>query len=356
LTTRVGLVGCGFIGTVHSFVLHALVKSGVVDARVTATHDEDHGRAVRIAEQHDATAYERVEELLDAVDVVWVCTWTAAHLPIVRAAVERNLAVSCEKPLAPTLADCEEVADLLDRVPHQVGLVLRHAAVFRHVADEVSSGRHGAPLAALLRDDQYFPIQGQYGSEWRADVTKAGGGTLIEHSIHDVDVLQWILGDPASVRADVVARFGHQGIDDVAMLTLGYRHGAMATLVSVWHQVLSRPSLRRLEVFCERALLWTDNDHLGPLHVETADGATEIAGAMPEWASLLDVPEEFLGPIVQYAEPTKAFLDSLARGDGATGWPDAAIALRAHRVVDAAYRSAADGGTVILIGSETPRR
>ena len=352
MTTRIGIVGCGFIGTVHSFTLAALVKAGLVDAQVVAAYDDDRSRAEQIAAHHGAAALGSVEDLLAAVDVVWVCTWTAAHLPIVDAAVEQGLAVFCEKPLAPTLAECEQVAGLLERVPHQVGLVLRHAPVFRHAADAVASGRYGRPLAAILRDDQYFPIQGQYGSEWRADVGKAGGGTLIEHSIHDIDVLQWILGDPSSVRADVASRFGHAGIDDVAVLTLGYDHGAMATLVSVWHQVLSRPSLRRLEVFCEEALLWTDDDYLGPLHVETAEGATEIAGELPEWSSRLDVPAELLAPVSQYAEPTKAFLDALGARDGrATGWPDAAIALHAHRVVDAAYRSSAAAGAVTPIAA-----
>jgi predicted dehydrogenase len=328
----------------------------VLPARLVRS-DDDRARAASIAEHHDAAVFESLDELLDAVDVVWVCTWTAAHLPIVTAAAERKLAVFCEKPLAPTLAECEQVAGHLESVPHQVGLVLRHAPVFRHAAEAVASGRYGRPLVAILRDDQYFPIQGQYGSEWRADVSKAGGGTLIEHSIHDIDVLQWILGDPATVRADVASRFGHAGIDDVAVLTLGYEHGAMATLVSVWHQVLSRPSLRRLEVFCEHALLWTDDDYLGPLHIETAEGATEIAGALPPWASLLDVPEEFLAPVSQYAEPTKAFLDVLsARDEAATGWPDAATALHAHEVVDAAYRSSAAGGAVTRVeGSHSLR-
>ena len=347
MTTRVGMIGCGFIGSVHSYALHALVGADLVDARVTATHDEDRTRAEQIGKLHDATVHDRIEDLLDEVDVVWVCTWTASHLPVVKAAVERHVAVFCEKPLAPTFADCEEVARLLEQVPHQVGLVLRHAPVFRLLAEEVGSGKHGAPLAAVLRDDQYFPIQGQYGSDWRADVTKAGGGTLIEHSIHDVDVLHWVLGAPSSVRADVAARFGHHGIDDVAALTLRYEHGAMATLVSVWHQVLSRPSLRRLEVFCEQALLWTDDDYLGPLHVETADGAIEVPGSLPGWAGELDVPDEFRAPLAQYAEPSKAFLDALSDdGDRAQGWPDAATALDAHRIVDAAYRSASDGGAL----------
>lgn len=351
MTLRVGLVGCGFIGGLHSFVLGALSKAGLVDARVTATLDVDRDRAVQRAEQHGAAAVDSIDALVDVVDVVWVCTWTAAHLPVVAAAVERGRAVFCEKPLGPNLEVCEEIAALLDRVPHQVGLVLRHAPVFRAVADAVASGRCGRPLSVVLRDDQYFPIQGQYGSAWRADAARAGGGTLLEHSIHDVDVLTWILGDPESVRADVASRFGHEGIDDVAAVTLAYRDGAVATLVSVWHQVLSRPSSRRLEVFCEDAFMWTDNDYLGPLHVETSDGATEVRGEVPPWAGQLGVPAEFVAPLAQYAEPTKAFLDSLAEGcSGACGWPDAATALSAHRVVDAAYRSAAAGGAVARVG------
>ena len=345
MTLRVGIVGCGFIGTVHSFVLGALARAGLVDASVTATHDADRARAARMAEQHGADAFDDLERLLDLVDVVWVCTWTAAHLPVVAAAVERARAVFCEKPLGTTLDECEEIAALLSRVPHQVGLVLRHAPVFQAAAEAVASGRYGRRLTAVLRDDQYFPNQGQYGSAWRADATKAGGGTLIEHSIHDVDVLAWILGEPTWVRANIATRFGHAGIDDVALVTLGYDDGALATLVSVWHQVMSRPSSRRLEVFCEDALLWTENDYLGPLRVEMTDGASVIDAQLPSWVSRLDVPDEFVAPVAQYAEPTKAFLDAIAAdGAAARGWPDAATALSAHRVVDAAYRSAADGG------------
>jgi predicted dehydrogenase len=344
---RVGIVGCGFIGTVHSFALVSLVKAGLVDAIVAATCDADPERAARLAEPHAARPYEDVAQLLDTVDAVWVCTWTAEHRTVVAAAVERGLAVFCEKPLAPTIGECEAVAGLLERVPHQVGLVLRHAPVFAAAATAVASGRHGRPLAAFMRDDQFFPIQGHYASEWRSDVAKAGGGTLLEHSIHDVDVLAWILGAPVWVRAEVATRFGHEGIDDVAALTLGYDDGVHATLLSVWHQVLSRTSNRRLEVFCEDAFLWADDDYLGPLHVETSAGASVIHGDLPDWAVQLDVPAEFLAPIAQYAQPTKAFLDAVTTGGStATGWPDASTALTAHRIVDAAYRSAGAGGAM----------
>src|SRR5207237_5047420 len=130
---------------------------------------------------------------------VWGRPRTPGHPPVVAAAVDRRGAVFCEKPLGPTIEECEEIAGLLDQVPHQVGLVLRYAPVFRAAAEAVASGRYGRVLAAVLRDDQYFPNQGQYRSSWRADATRAGGGTLLEHSIHDVDVLSWILGEPDSV-------------------------------------------------------------------------------------------------------------------------------------------------------------
>jgi UDP-N-acetyl-2-amino-2-deoxyglucuronate dehydrogenase len=347
---RIGLVGCGHIGTVHSYALRQLTDAGLVDAAVTTTYDTDPERAARLAEATNATPAESLDDALDAVDVAWICTWTNGHLPAVEAAVARGLPVFCEKPLAPTIADCHRIAELLVAVPHQVGLVLRHAPVFRNVAEIVQSGRYGKPMALVLRDDQYFPIQGMYGSTWRSDVTKAGGGTLIEHSIHDLDVINWILGPAATVSAQTASIFGHEGIDDSASLRLAYPGGATASLISVWHQVTTRPSTRRLELFCEEAFLWTEDDYLGPLHVETSDGAETIDGDPPPWIDRLTVPEVLAKPLAQYAEPSKAFLDSLvAAGADAHGFPDVEVALAAHEVVDGAYRSAAAGGETVTL-------
>jgi predicted dehydrogenase len=342
--SRIGLVGCGHIGTVHAYALQQLADAGLVDARLTSTFDTDPARAARLARHHGGAPARSLAELLDQVDVVWVCTWTAGHLEAVEGAVERSLPVFCEKPLAPTLADCERVAATLHRVPHQVGLVLRWAPVFSALAEAVASGRYGRPMATVFRDDQYFPIQGMYGSTWRADVASAGGGTLIEHSIHDVDLLRWILGDPLDVSARTACRFGHAGIEDIAQVSFGYADGSVANLTSVWHQVLSRPSTRRIEVFCEEALLWTDDDHLGPLHVETSAGSECIHGDLPDWADRLTVPEVFAKAVAPYASAAKGFLDGLAAGDPAAGRPRGDVALAAHRLVDLAYRSAAAGG------------
>jgi predicted dehydrogenase len=345
---RIGIVGCGHIGTVHAYALKQLSDAGLVDARVTAAYDHDADRSARLTKNLGGEVCSSLDTLLDSVDVVWICTWTAGHLEAVEAAAARGLPVFCEKPLAPNLAACEAVSAALERVPHQVGLVLRFAPVFANAADIVGSGRYGRHLTSILRDDQYFPIQGVYGSTWRKDPAAAGGGTLIEHSIHDVDVLRWILGDPRSVSATTACAFGYEGIEDLASLTLRYAGGATAQLVSVWHQVMSRGSSRRLEIFCEDAYLWTEDDYLGPLHIETTDGEEVLEGAAPEWAAALHVPQVYEKAVAHYASQSKHFLDDVtARGSEARGFPGAAEALAAHRIVDAAYRSAAAGSTPV---------
>jgi predicted dehydrogenase len=358
---RIALIGCGHIGTVHSYSLGQLTRAGLVDAHVTATFDEDHDRAVATAGHHDAVAHDTLEAALADVDVAWICTWTAGHAGAVRAAVARDLAVFCEKPLAPTIAECRSIADTLRGRPHQVGLVLRHAPVFAAFTEAVASGRYGRPMSVVFRDDQYFPIQGMYGSTWRADATLAGGGTLIEHSIHDVDVLQWILGPVTEVSAATAETFGYPGIEDVASVRFAFASGATATLSSIWHQVLSRPSTRRLELFCEDAMLWTEDDYLGPVHIETSAGHEEVVADPPEWIGRLHTPEVLAKSVAQYADPSKQFLDGLTGsgpsegpGSGPPGWPTVDSALAAHEVVEAAYRSAAAGGAVTAVAGTPP--
>lgn len=344
---RIGILGCGFIGRVHSWALWALRESGLADARVTHLCDTDPERARELAEPHGAEATSDPEEVFAEVDAIFVCTPTAGHLELVERAASRGLAVFCEKPLAPTIDDCERVAESLAAVPHQVGLVLRSAPVFREVRDRIASERHGRVLTMLLRDDQFFPIQGHYASTWRSEAAVAGGGTLIEHSIHDLDLFRWLLGEPCDASCTTASFFEHPGVDDLAAATLRYRDGRVASLTSVWHQVLSRASTRRLEVFCTDALLWCDDDYTGPLHVETSAGEEVVECPPAPWVDELPVPGSVRRALGQYAEADKRFCDRLAgRSDDA---PQASDALETHRLVDACYRSAADGGAVIRL-------
>ncbi|HYD10342.1 MAG TPA: Gfo/Idh/MocA family oxidoreductase [Acidimicrobiales bacterium] len=345
--TKIGIIGCGFITMLHSRALKGIVDAGLVDAAVVATCDTDLDRAQKVAKAHGAdVATTDAGELLSQVDAVWICTPTVSHRALVEAAAAAGVAIFCEKPLAFTAADAAAMATAAAAVPSQVGLVLRTSPVLGAMRDLVQSGELGQPMAVVFRDDQYLPNQGQYASEWRADVSVAGGGTLIEHSIHDLDVLRWMLGEVTSVTARTSNHAGHEGIEDVAVASLAFESGAVATLTSVWHQILSRPSTRAIEVLCERGIVSIDGDeYTGPLRL-VSDARTESWSVQPpSWVLDLPIDDAWKRYAGTYAPQARAFLDSLAAGT--TPAPSLDEAVAAHRLADAVYRSAASGGAPV---------
>jgi predicted dehydrogenase len=353
---RLAIVGCGFIGTVHSFALRALIQGGLADALVVAACDSDLSKAERTIRAHgEGLATVDIDEALAGADAAWVCTPTARHAEVVERCVAKRAAIYCEKPLATDLAGAESLFSMVEGacIPSQVGLVLRSsppvesfAALCRGERSETGLpvGEVGKPLAGFLRDDQYFPVGGMYASSWRADVETAGGGTLIEHSIHDLDLLSWMFGPVVSVTAITANHAGHPGVEDVAAVTLAHESGVTTQLLSVWHGLRTRPSTRRLEVFFENAHAVLEDEAAGPLSVEMAEGNTEIG--MPKKAlsvmERLAVPEELKVPVLAYASADLGFVRSVAAGSEPQ--PGLDVALQAHRVVDAAYRSAGSGG------------
>jgi UDP-N-acetyl-2-amino-2-deoxyglucuronate dehydrogenase len=200
-------------------------------------------------------------------------------------------------------------------------------------------------MSVVFRDDQFIPIQGMYGSDWRADRTKAGAGTLLEHSIHDLDLLEWLVGPVAGVAGRTETFHGIDGIEDLTVATLAYAGGGLASLTSVWHDILSRPSLRRVEVFCERAHYVLEGDVFGPIRWtrdgERAADGTVVAdeGVIKDDALLAALAAVGITP----RNPDGAFVEAVLAGTPAS--PGFADALRAHELVDAIYASA---------GAETP--
>jgi predicted dehydrogenase len=335
MTVRVGFLGAGLIATYHSKSLRAAVKAGLdTDVAWAGVFDPDHARADAFAGASGATAASTEDEVLDGCDAVYVCTWTSEHRRLVEAACERRLAVFCEKPLATNQADAEAMAATVEAagVLNQVGLVLRHSPAFgllrALVHDTTTNGR---PMAVVFRDDQFIPIQGHYGSTWRGDADKAGAGTLLEHSIHDLDLLQWIFGPVAGLHAATAAFHAIDGIEDAASVLLRFESGATASLISVWHDILERPSLRRVEVFTERALVTVEGDWFGPVRYHRSgepeqswDGDALIAEAARRGATL--------------GNPDGLFVEAVAADRPA--WPAFADALAAHDLAALVYASA----------------
>jgi predicted dehydrogenase len=337
VTVRIGFLGGGLIATYHG---KSLRRSGA-DAVIAAVYDADLERTASFARASGAEPMDSEEAVLDAVDAVYVCTWTSEHPRLVAAAVERGLPVFCEKPLATTLDAARAMAEGVQAagVINQVGLVLRSSPAFLELKHQIDDPRSGRVQAAVLRDDQFLPVQGMYGSTWRSDPGRAGAGTMLEHSIHDVDALEWLLGPAVSVSARSSTFHGNPGIEDTVVVGMEVASGAQVSLTSVWHQLLDRPSLRRLEVICEHAFLTLEHDVVGPV-TWTRPGEQ---GAIEGGELFSTVAERYDG---HNPNQDAGFVAAVASGEPGPH-PDLHTAVRAHEVVDGIYRSAADGGAAV---------
>lgn len=340
MTVRVGFLGAGFIATYHGKSLH---RSGA-DVEIAAVFDIEPDRAAAFAAASGATAMASAEAVLDAVDAVYVCSWTSAHPALVADVAARGLPVFCEKPLATSLEAARGMADVVEGagVINQVGLVLRSSPAFLELRHQLEHPANGRVQAIVLRDDQFLPIQGMYASTWRADPERAGAGTMLEHSIHDVDILEWLLGPMSSVSARSSSFHGHPGIEDTVVAAMAWPDGAQGSLTSVWHQLLERPSLRRLEVICERAFYTLEHDVIGPLTWTRPEGDGGSIEGEELFAAVADRHDGIL------PNQDRGFVEAVASGV-AGDHPDLRTAVRAHEVVDAVYRSADAGGAPIAV-------
>ena len=333
---RVGFLGAGFIATFHSKLLRA---SGV-DHERAGVHDPDRQRAEAFVAAAGGFVADSEDEVLASCDAVFVCTWTSDHEAQVRRATDAGVAVFVEKPLSTDLASARRVAAMLDGHVHQVGLILRRSPAFNLVQSILEDvERNGRVMSVLFRDDQALPTGGRYASAWRAEADKAGSGVLLEHSIHDLDLLDRLVGPITSVTGRQRSFHDIDGIEDLVVATFDLAGGGVASLTTVWHDQPERNSLRYMEIHCERAFLTVEEDWFGPVR-HTSDGRTE------EWSG-----DELLAECerrgIQTALPDGEFVRAVA--EGTPTMPTADVALRAHELVDAVYRSAAAGGAPIEV-------
>jgi len=354
MTVRVALIGCGFIGRFHSAAIRAVASRGLLDVEYVAVCDENAERARSFAGITGAEAVTDAAEIIDSpdIDAVYICVPTAYHKELVLRAAGRGKHIFCEKPLATNLADVEEMVAAVDaaKVRAAVGLVLRHSPILTVLHDLMQDATLGRLMTVVFRDDQFFPITGQYASDWRKDVALAGAGTLLEHSIHDIDVLHWLAGPVRSVRGTTRNFAGHEGIEDLVVANLDFESGAQASLTSIWHSVIGRPSTRLIEVFFEKGLFHLDHDYLGPIHFQTHALNAET---IPEeevqrrYLEKLGLDADEFGGMLRYSLEDYLFLKALT--EDRAPFPDFQTALEAHRVVDAIYRSGEGGGPEVLL-------
>lgn len=265
---RVGIVGAGFMGGEHARAWTATDADlvGIV-AGPSSVPDE-------LATRHGTRAYASVEELLGDVDVLDVCAPTSLHHRLVLAAARAGRHVVCEKPLARTPADGDEmVAACRDAgVQLLVGHVVRFFPDYAAAQARVASGGLGQPAVIRLRRDTFQPRKA-----WFLDEEQSGG-LVLDLMIHDFDYARWIAGDVDTVYARSIRGTRPDATADHALAILRHRGGAISHVEGSW--AYPPPVFRtRGEIACTGGLVEFDSEDTAPIRPFVA--TTSDAGDVP---------------------------------------------------------------------------
>jgi 1,5-anhydro-D-fructose reductase (1,5-anhydro-D-mannitol-forming) len=228
MTVRWGLIGASTIA--REWMIGAF--RGQPDGEVVAVMSSNAERARSYAADNDIpTAYSELGAILadPNVDAVYVSTTNELHRDQVLAAARAGKHVLCEKPLALTLDDAKAMRDACAAagVVMATNHHLRNAGTHRAMRQAIRDGLIGRPLAARVFHAVYLPphLQG-----WRITTPGAGGGVVLDITVHDADTLRFVLDDePVSVvAASQSSGMASAGLEDAAMAVITFRSGLIA--------------------------------------------------------------------------------------------------------------------------------
>ncbi|MGZ4641970.1 MAG: Gfo/Idh/MocA family protein [Blastococcus sp.] len=302
-TPRVGLIGTGFMGSVHGVAWRG-IGAPVAALLVTGGRGRPAAPALSGAEVHTDP-----EAFLAAVDVVDICTPSDTHVELALAAAAAGRPTLCEKPLSLDADEALGVVTAFERagVPLQVAHVVRFFPEYVAAREAVVRGEIGDPAVLRLSRLTFAPDRGS--DSWFADERRSGG-LFFDLMIHDLDFARWVCGDVTQVYARASGGPRSHGI---AVLT--HASGAISHVEASWAE--PAPVFRtKLEIAGSRGLIACDSDETAPIMARLHQGAESRTTALAD-ISLAANPFEaelthFLDVVAGRAEPVLTPLDGVA--------------------------------------------
>jgi predicted dehydrogenase len=232
---RIGLIGLGFMGGAHLSAIKSLegVTLTAISSRTQPTSDRmSQGNLPHLKSSAlplDAKWYADWRQLVSDpdVDAVDICLPTLLHKAVALSAFEHGKHVLCEKPMALSFADCEEMLKAAERsgCVFMVAHVLRFVSSYRYAASFIASTLQGSVTSCTLQRKTSYPKWGEWlGRE------ECSGGAILDLLIHDIDQALKLFGKP-----DTVCAISDGEIDTIQGL-LRYADGFEVRLAGGWYE------------------------------------------------------------------------------------------------------------------------
>jgi predicted dehydrogenase len=254
---KVGIIGTGFMGTTHAAGWTA------TDAELIGFVAETEESAAPLAAEYNARIFPTLAAILPQVDVVDICTPTDLHHQMVMQAAAAGKDIICEKPLARTVAQAQEMvrACLAAGVRLLVAHVVRFFPEYALAQAAVAAGDIGRPGVVRLSRGSYRPKKPV--GNWFLDESRSGG-ILMDLMIHDFDYARWIAGDVTSVFAKKVTQAHPDAAVDYGLAILRHHSGALSHVAGAW--AYPPPTFRTgLEIAGDAGLIAFDSGATAPI-------------------------------------------------------------------------------------------
>jgi myo-inositol 2-dehydrogenase/D-chiro-inositol 1-dehydrogenase len=323
VTLRVGLIGAGGISGVHAEAWHALGA----DVSVTSLDG-----AAQLAAEFGFREVERLDDLLETVDVVDIVTPSGTHVDLALRAIARGRHVICEKPLAATADDAARVV----RAAEDAGVrlfpahVVRYFGEYARIKQAIDAGRLGDIAVQRFSRAGSAPERAWFFRE------STGGGLIRDLMIHDIDQAIWFAGPVSAVYAvqnpptadDLVP------VPVTSHVVLTHRSGVVSQLHASW-VATGMPFRTSVVVSGSSGRMGYDSaeDHVSRIDTALAHGSADYLPPMSprESSYFLEIAD---------------FVAALETGGEARITPDEGA--EAVAVAEAAYASIAAGAPIAL--------
>ena len=203
---RIGIIGCG--SRINGVVRRIIESSngGIEVFGVMDPSDESVATARRLFGDR-IVRFDDYRALCSdpKVDWMFIGSWNAFHRDHTVAAFEAGKHVFCEKPLALTIEECNEIRSAWKKSGKQftIGFTLRYSPHYQEIKRIIDSGEIGEIISMEFNETLEFNHGGYIHSDWRR-FRKNAGTHLLEKCCHDVDLVNWLVGS----KARRVASFG----------------------------------------------------------------------------------------------------------------------------------------------------
>jgi len=342
---RLAVVGLGKMGLSHHSMINAhprVTVAAVCDAA---------GYVLDVLNKYTGiNTYTDFDAMLAEVelDAVIIATPSSMHGKMVRAALEKNLHVFCEKPFVLDTAEGEELTRLAQQkgLVNQVGYHCRFVGAFQEVKRLMDANALGEVTHMLA--ETYGPVVLKpKGSTWRTQRSE-GGGCLYDYAAHPLNLLTWYFGAPRGVGGSVLNKIYSADTDDEVFSTLYFEGGKSAQLSVNWSDESYRKMSTKITIWGKNGRIYADRQEV-QVYLRDAEGAPPgyQTGWNVRYTTELTEPVDFYLRGEEYSSQLDYFVRCIEAGSGSDNVNSFAASVETDRTISMLIADAEKGPSVL---------